>query len=138
MASKTIIIATISEKNGWYNITTNEGIEVSVMSSKCPKLTAALQNASAGSEVTGNLVAKEGKNYLWDIDEKKSGGGFGGNKPFAPKDKGFEAAIAAANAVGHMLALTSKDVSPEMFDKFFDHIHAKIMSKSAAPVESAK
>lgn len=132
MPQTTIIVAEISEKNGWYNLKSNTGMEISVMQTKCPKLSDQLKDAKPGSEVTGNLVQKEGKNYLWDLDEKKGGFG-GGNKSFAPKDKGFEASLQAANTVGAMLALTSKDITLELFDKFFDHVHAKIMSKATAP-----
>lgn len=136
---KTIIIAEIGDNNGWYNIKTNEGIEVSVMQSKCPKLTAQLKDAKSGNEVTGNYIEKEGvdrngnkemKRYLWDLDEKKAGG-FAG-KSFAPRDKSHESAIYAAQASGNMLALT-KDATTDQFDKFFEHIHTKIMSKVTKP-----
>ncbi len=81
-----IIIAEISERNGWYNIKTNEGKEISVMASKCPKITEVLKTAKSGTEVTGKLVEKDNKSYLWDLTEQKSGSG---GKSFAPKDKSY-------------------------------------------------
>lgn len=52
----------------------------------------------------------------------------GDAKKFAPKDKSYDAAIAAAHATGQMLSLT-KDAGKEKFDELFEHIHTKIMSK---------
>lgn len=133
MAQETIIIAEISSKNGWINIKTNDGKEVSVKEDKALKTAAALKDAKPGSEVTGNLVGKDGKFYLWDLDEKKGGG----NKSFTPKDKSFDAAICAAESASNMLSL-SKDPSIENFDKLFEHIHKQIMSKATAPAATTE
>jgi len=127
-----IIIAEISDKNGWYNIKTNEGKEVSVMAAKCPKLTEVLKTAIAGTEVTGKLVEKDGKLYLWDLNEQKSGGS---GKSFAPKDKSFEAAIAAAAAASKLWGL-NKDVSDEKALATAEKIHTWIMSKATKPTNS--
>lgn len=124
---KTIIIAEISEKNGWYNIKSNKGEEISCMKEKCPKLAAVLANAKPGDEATGKLVEKNGKFYLWDPDENK---GSGGGKSFAPKDKSLEAAHTAATAAAQMLF--GKAPTTEQFDVLFEHIHTKIMSKKSA------
>lgn len=118
-----IIVAEISERNGWANIKTNEGKEISIMLSKCPKLAEQLKDAKPGIELTGKLVEKDGKAYLWDIDEKKSG-----NKSFTPIDKSFQASQTAALAAANLLAL-SKDPSKESFDAWFEHIYTKISSK---------
>ncbi len=127
MAQKTIIIASITDKNNWYNIVTNENKEVSVMQTKCPKLTAILKDAKEGSEITGNYVEKDGKAYLWDLDEKKGGGG----KVFT-SDKKFDAAKSAAQAAASLLSLT-KEPTTEQFDKWFQHIHTQICSKISSP-----
>jgi hypothetical protein len=129
---KTIIIAEIKDTEKWYNVTDNAGITYGINKEKAAKLSEQLKTAKQGDSLTGNAVEKDGKRYLWDPNEKKGGG-----KTFAPKDKSFEAAMSAAEATGNMLGLT-KDVTPEQFDKWFEHIHAKIMSKAIKPTTENK
>lgn len=134
--SNVIIVAEISEKNGWANIKTNDGKEVSIMLSKCPKLAEQVKTAKAGSELTGKLVEKDGKNYLWDTDDKKSG--FSGGKSFAPKDKKFDAGIESLKAAASMFAL-DKEKNADQVILIAEKFHAFLMSKvTAAPVEPAK
>ena len=128
---KTIIIAEIKDTEKWYNVTDNAGITYGINKEKAAKLSEQLKTAKQGDSLTGNAVEKDGKHYLWDPNEKKGG------KSFAPKDKPFDAAIAAAQATGNMLALT-KDATKEQFDAMFEHIHAKIMSKAAKPTTENK
>lgn len=129
MPETKIIVAEISEKNGWLNLKTNDGKEVSVMIEKAPKTAAQLKVngnfVNPGTEVTGNLVSKDSKNYMWDLDEKKGGGG----KSFAPKDKSFEAAIAAVNAAASMYSL-QKDVPTATVIGVAEQFHKFIMDKS--------
>lgn len=121
-----IIVAEISERNGWANIKTNEGKEISIMLSKCPKLAEQLKDAKPGIELTGKLVEKDGKSYLWDIDEKKSG-----SKSFPAADKSFQAALSASQAAGSMMAL-QKEVSYEKFETLANQIHAWILTKKSS------
>lgn len=136
MPETKLIVAEISEKNGWLNIKTNDGKEVSVMIEKAPKTTAQLKVngilVNPGSEVTGNLTEKGEKLYMWDLDEKKGGG-----KGFAPKDKGFDAAIAAVNAAASMYAL-QKDVPMQTVLNTAESFHQFIMSKSTKPATETK
>jgi diacylglycerol kinase family enzyme len=90
------------------------------------KLAEALKTAKEGDVIEMDVREWQGKYFG---NEMKAGGGGGGGKGgFTPKDKSFDAAIAAANAAGGMLSLT-KDATTDQFDKFFEHIHTKIMSK---------
>lgn len=138
MSTIKISIQEMSEKNGWINVKTTDGKELSILTKegKNPKTKAILDNAKEGQtvELPAKIVEKDGKNYVWDADDKK--GGFGG-KGFAPKDKSFDAGIAAANAAGAMLALT-KGATPTDFDTLFDHIHKRIMSKVTATAPSTE
>lgn len=133
MSTIKISILEMTEKNGWINVKTTDGKELSILikDNKNPKTKAILDKASNGQtvELPAKIVEKDGKNFVWDADDKK--GGFGGSKSFAPKDKSFDAGIAAANAAGGMLALT-KGATPTEFDILFDHIYGRIMSKVTA------
>jgi len=60
-------------KNGWFNVKTNDGREINILSSSNPKATAFLNENQSG-ELEIKLVQKDGKNYGWDISEKKGGG----------------------------------------------------------------
>lgn len=82
--STTIKIAEISKKDDWYNIKTNDGKNISVLASKCPKLSEVLKDAKEGTEVTGALVEKGDKIYLWDPKTFGSKGG-GGYKEETPE-----------------------------------------------------
>lgn len=123
---KKVIIAELRKNDNWYNIKGSDGLEYGVSKSKNPKLIALLDTIQVGGEIVGNLSSKDGKNYLWDPGDQKSGG-TGGGRSFAPKDKSFDAAIAAAAAAGSMLF--SKAPEPAAFDALFNHIHARIMEK---------
>ena len=73
-----IKISQCTEKNGWYNITTNEGKLVSVMIAKCPKVTDQIQKANIAGDIEPTIeckiVEKDGKLYAWDMAEAKQGG----------------------------------------------------------------
>lgn len=129
MSTIKVNIATMSEKNGWVNILTAEDKELSVLikDGKNPKTKAVLDGASNGQtvELPAKITEKDGKSYVWDADDKK--GGFGG-KSFTPADKSFQAAQNASQAAATMLSL-KKDPTEADFDKWFEHIHTKIMSK---------
>lgn len=134
MPETKIIVAEISEKNGWLNIKTNEGKEISVKMDKAVKVAAQLKDAKPGSEATGNLVEKDGKYYMWDLDEKK--GGFGGGKGFAPKDKKFDAGVAALNAAASLYSF-DKDKNTTVLLQTAEMFHQFLMSKvTAAPAET--
>ena len=124
-----ISIRTISEKNGWMNITANDDKELSclIKDGKNPLCAAILTKAANGEEVTipGKIVEKDGKSYIWDVQEGKAGG-----KSFAPADKPFQAALAAAQAVGSVFAGKASELTPKAFDVIFQHIHGEIMKKS--------
>ncbi len=131
MESKiTISEIALSKNSQWYNLVTNDGKKVSVNIEKAPKLAAILKDAKAPIELTGNLITKGEDMYLWDPNEKKPGGG----KSFTPRDKGFDASMAAAQAVGAMYM--TKGFTKEAFDTAFDHVFERIMSKvTKQPVE---
>jgi len=72
---QTINIASIAEKNGWFNIKTVEGQEVSVNAESNPVSTAKLKTQPITIEL--NLVEKNGKNFGWDVkDNPKPQGAF--------------------------------------------------------------
>ena len=122
----TIIVAEISEKNGWANLKTNEGKEISIMLSKCPKLEAQIkQGVKPGDELTGKIVEKDGKSYMWDVSDTKPGGG---GKSFAPADKSFQAAVAAINAAAQLWSL-DKDKSDEKVLASASKFHEFLLSK---------
>ena len=73
--SDIIKIANFEEKGDWCNITTDDGRKISVMLTKCPKLKEQLKSAGIGTELTGKLVTKNDKIYLWDDEPRRSGGG---------------------------------------------------------------
>lgn len=130
---KKIIFASVKSQNEkFFNILDNNGIEYGIGKEKSPVLFAKMATLKPGEEFSADYFLWKDKHYLSDVKEG-GGKGFGGNKSFAPKDKKWESAIAAAQTVGHMLALT-KDATPEQFDKLFDHIHNKIMSCVTAPL----
>src|SRR4051812_4331409 len=126
----------VTAKNGWYNLTDDKGRQISVSTAEKgtsnpinQKLVEVLKNAKDGDIIEMDVREWQGKYYG---NEVKAGGGNGGGggKGFAPKDKSFDAAIAAANAAGGMLSLT-KEATTDQFDKLFEHIHTKIMSKQS-------
>lgn len=76
-----ITVAEAIIKNGWCNIKTNEGKEVSVMLEKAPKVKAQVEakiNQMGDIECPFDLecktVDKNGKIFAWDFEEKKEGG----------------------------------------------------------------
>lgn len=135
MPETKLIVAEISESNGWINIKTNDAKQVSVMIEKCPKLLSQLKVngilVNPGSEVTGNLVAKGEKNYLWDFDDKKGGGG----KSFTPADKSFIAAGTALQAASSLYGL-QKDIPSYKVVETAQIFHEFLMSKITKPVTS--
>lgn len=102
---KTIIIAEIKDTDKWYNVTDNTGTIYGINKEKCPKLTEQLKTAKAGDQVSGNAVEKDGKNYLWEPNEKKAGG-----KSFTPRDKSFDAAVAAIQAAAASPNIEAKHI----------------------------
>jgi hypothetical protein len=88
-----VMVQSCTEKNGWYNIKTPDGKEISVMIEKCPNIKEAIsKELEAGTigefPVEMNLIEKNGKTYGWDIKAKGSGGGGfkkerSGNESFA-------------------------------------------------------
>lgn len=128
-----VIIAEKTFKNDWFNITDNKGREISVFVGKSkegkdsnPTLKAPLEAAKSGDEV--EMDVKPGKDgvklFGW---EAKTGGGFGG-KSFAPKDKSFDAGIAAISAAAAMYGL-QKDTPIQTVLNAAESFHAFIMSK---------
>ena len=133
MATEKIKIASIGFKNNWYNLKDSTGRDISVglvdKEGKAinPKLKGILENTKEGDEVEMDLREWNGKYFGNDI----KAAGAGGAKSFAPKDKSFEAALAAAQAVGSMLGGRETAITPSGFDTLFEHVHAKIMSKAS-------
>jgi hypothetical protein len=73
--NQTIKIKDAKQANGWANIVTIEGKEISIKLDANPKLSQ-LINSNA-TELYGNVVEKNGKTFMWDASENKS--------PFAKK-----------------------------------------------------
>ena len=73
--NKQVKIKEVKTSNGWANIMTIEGQEISIKLDSNPKLQA-LINSNA-TELFGNVVEKNGKTFMWDASENKS--------PFAKK-----------------------------------------------------
>ena len=75
-----IKVSKVVTKNGWYNIVTSEGKDVSIFSEKNPKLKEQLElhaNDIVDFELECNLIESKGKLYAWDVQEQKSfNGGF--------------------------------------------------------------
>ena len=113
---KTIIIAEIKDTDKWYNVTDNMGITYGINKEKAVKLSEQLKSAKSGDQLAGNHVEKDDKHYLWDPNERKASGG----KSFAPKDKSFEAAIAAIQAASSSPNIPADKIllSAEAFHKF--------------------
>lgn len=124
--TKTAVIANIRETEKFYNVETNEGITLGIGKDKNPILSKQLATAKAGDEITYTPWEKEGKHYAFD---PKTAGAKAGGKTFTPKDKSFEAGIAAAQAAAAMLSL-KKEATTADFDSMFEHIHGKIMGKA--------
>jgi len=121
-----VTIESIAHNGKYANIKLTDGREVSGNSESEPKF----KDLKAGE-----TVELEFKDWIKPgTDIKKIFASFpkataaGDAKKFAPKDKSYDAAIAAAHATGQMLSLT-KDAGKEKFDELFEHIHTKIMSK---------
>jgi hypothetical protein len=73
--NQTIKIKSSKEANGWANIVTIEGKEISIKLDANPKLSQLI--TSNATELFGNVVEKNGKTFMWDASENKS--------PFAKK-----------------------------------------------------
>jgi len=73
--NQTIKIKSFKEANGWANIVTIEGKEISIKLDANPKLSQLI--TSNATELFGNVVEKNGKTFMWDASENKS--------PFAKK-----------------------------------------------------
>ena len=119
---KTIIIAEIKETEKFYNVTDNAGVVYGIFKEKCPKISEQLKTAKAGDQVSGNAVEKEGKNYLWDSNEKKGG------KSFTPRDKSFDAAICALEC-----ASGSPNIPAEKILITAEAFHKWLMDKATKP-----
>lgn len=135
MADTKIIIANIKESTTFYNVETNEGKNIGIPKDKNPVLVKQLAAAKPGDELIINLWEKEGDDgkggkvlKSYGYDPKGNGGNKGGGKSFAPKDKSFDAAIAAAQAAATAISL-KKDSTLADFDTYFAHIHTAIMGK---------
>lgn len=131
-----VILAEIVLKNDWANLKDNNGREISVFlgTDKSGKASNAslkplLEKARPGDEIEMDVKAGKDGTKLFGWEPKQAGSGSGG-KGYAPKDKIWESALAAANAASNMLALT-KDASTAQFDTLFEHIHGQIISKIA-------
>lgn len=123
---KTIIIAEIKDTEKWYNVTDNAGITYGINKEKAAKLSEQLKTAKQGDSLIGNAVEKDGKHFLWDPNEKKSGG-----KSFAPRDKSFDAAICALEC-----ASSSPNVPAEKILSAADSFHKWLMEKATKPTET--
>lgn len=73
--NQTIKIKDAKQANGWANIVTIEGKEISIKLDANPKLSQLI--TSNATELFGNVVEKNGKTFMWDASENKS--------PFAKK-----------------------------------------------------
>lgn len=130
MGVEKVKIASISFKNNWYNLKDAAGRDISVglMDKQSnpinPKLKGILENAKEGDEVEMDLRDWNGKFFGNDVKAVGAGG-----KSFAPKDKSFDAALAAAQAVGSMLGGRETPITPAGFDNLFEHVHKAIMGK---------
>lgn len=134
-----VIIKEIKVNGDWYNIKDDKGREISVCikdkagADKNPKLKPFLIAAKEGDtlemKVTGG---KENKFYGWDPDDVKKGG----NKPFTPQDKSFEAAKIAAQAAASFHSL-QKEITKEKLIETAEALHAFMMGKiTAKPAET--
>ena len=122
---KKAVIAEIKETEKFYNVITHEGISIGIGKDKNPVLAKQLASAKAGDEIIYTPWEKDGKHYGFD---PKAGGTKAGGKTFTPKDKSFDAAIAAAQAAATAISL-KKESSTADFDIYFEHIHKAIMNK---------
>ncbi len=130
MANEKVKVASdIKVNNGWFNFTDDKGRQIGIMEKdgKNPELKKIMDFAHEGTEFEANIVEKEGKFYAWDPKNQAAGGGF--KKAFTPKDKSFEAAIAAAGAVAVLYANKSAEDLKNL-PKAFETIHALILSKA--------
>lgn len=60
-------------KNGWANLKTNDGKEISVMLEKAPKCKAQIEASNVPFFLECKTVEKNGKIFAWDYEEKKEG-----------------------------------------------------------------
>lgn len=118
----------LSKNDQWWNIVSSDDKKISVNIAKAPKLAVLLKDAKPGDEITGNLTTKGEDSYLWDLDEKKTNGQ-GGNKQFAPKDKSYDAAIAAANVAASYYSLDKDGKSDDKLIATANKVYDFIMSK---------
>lgn len=135
---KVKISSEIQTANFWYNFTDEKGRKIGITEKdgKNPELKKVMDLAKIGDEIEGNLVEKDGKFYMFD---KKTDNNGTFKKPFTatPKDKSFEAAIAAANAVAVLYA--NKDAQTLAgLPKAFETIHGLIMAKATTPAATTE
>jgi len=122
--NRKIKIASMDNVNEKFaNITGIDGLKYGIGKDKAPKLYELACSSKTGDEIEGQYWGKEGKHYLFDISDKK-----GGIKPFAPKDKSFEAALVAVTKAGGS--------TQEEFKKSFEFIHGLIMSKATISINT--
>ncbi len=69
-----IHVAEAIMKNGWANLKTNDGKEISVMLEKAPKCKAQIEASNVPFFLECKTVEKNGKIFAWDFEEKKEGG----------------------------------------------------------------
>jgi hypothetical protein len=125
---RTVTIDSINSNDKFVNIKGTDGIEYGISKDKNPKLYEEAKTKNSGDSITGECFQWKDKWYLSEVKESKSGGG---NKTFTPKDKGFEAGIAAANAVAQLYSL-NKDVTDDQIKNRFKLFHELIMGTKTA------
>lgn len=121
--TKTIVISEIKSNDKFHNIKDNTGIEYGISREKSPLLSKILDSAKVGDEIKGDYFLWKDKHYLSDSKETSKGGA---KYTAAPKDKSFDAGIAAATATAKHLAMT-KDATVEMITGTFKLYHELIM-----------
>jgi hypothetical protein len=123
---KVKIVGEIKIGNGWYNFKDEKDREIGINEAKNPKLKPIMDLAKDGDTIEGNVSGKDGKFYMWD---PKDSNGAGGGKKFTPRDKSFDAALAAANATAILYANRPKE-DQKSIPAAFQMIHDLIMSKA--------
>ena len=114
-----------TKTNGWFNIKTEDGKEVSVMAEKNPKLSAILEaNPDGGCELYCSLVEKNGKNYAWDAKESS---GFGGGFKSKSGNEGFALAYSKDIYVAKIAKgeQASSDAIIGLAEKFYEWLESK-------------
>lgn len=128
MANTTIKIKSHSQKNGWFNIVTQDGKEVSVLAEKNPKLKALLEaNPDGNFDLPCSFVTKGDKNYAWDA--KESTGGIGGGFRAQPPKGNESFALAYSKDIHVALVekgnLFNEDKCIALADKFYEWMEGK-------------